>query len=72
MEALSEKDIHLKMGNEAFSAMVSVSSMKGQEVGKCFGRDKGREREERNKLMAVFVEKETEHYGGDESMCSQC
>lgn len=38
MEALSEKGIHLKMETEAFSAMASVSSMKGQEVGKYFGR----------------------------------
>lgn len=60
------------METEAFSAMVSVSSMKGQEVGKYFGRERGREREERNTCMAVFMENEMDHYGGNKSMCSQC
>lgn len=43
------------METEAFSAMVSVSSMKGQEVGKYFGRERGREREERNTCMSYPI-----------------
>lgn len=56
VEALSEKGIHLKMETEAFSAMVSVSSMKGQEVGKYFGREKGRERGEEQMYGSLYGE----------------
>lgn len=54
MEALSEKGLHLKMGAEGFHTMVSVSSLKGWEVGKYLGRKKGRQREERSKFAALW------------------